>query len=225
MNGQSDNLLALMQRMVALHLWEIGAVKINLETPFKLVSGNYSPIYVNCRQVISSVVFADLFAAATRLLCTTRQVKYDVLAGGETAGIPLAAFLSRSFGAPMVYVRKEAKEHGIASKVEGGDVRNRTVLLVEDLITDAGSKIVFAEAIRKAGGTITDAIVIFDRLQGGEDAMREHGMALHSITTMDVALRAAETTGLLSVDDLDKIREYLESPRTWHEKQSLEFHG
>lgn len=223
MKGQSENLLVLMQRMVALHLWEIGAVKINLETPFKLVSGNYSPIYVNCRQVISSVVFADLFAAATRILCTSRRVSYDILAGGETAGIPLAAFLSRSFGIPMVYVRKEAKEHGIASKVEGGDIRDRTVLLIEDLITDAGSKIIFAEAIRKAGGTITDVIVIFDRMQGGEDAMRDHGMALHSITTMDVALREAETTRLLSVRDLDKIREYLESPRAWHQRRSLEF--
>src|SRR5439155_18001337 len=111
-------------------------------------SGNYSPIYVNCRQVISSVVFADLFSAATRLLCATRQIQYEILAGGETAGIPLAAFLSRSFGVPMVYVRKEAKEHGIASKVEGGDVNGRTVLLVEDLITDAGSKIVFGNVVR-----------------------------------------------------------------------------
>jgi orotate phosphoribosyltransferase len=224
-NGQSEHLLALMQRTVALHLWEIGAVKINLETPFKLVSGNYSPIYVNCRQVISSVVFADLFAAATRLLCTSRQVSYDILAGGETAGIPLAAFLSRSFGMPMVYVRKEAKEHGIASKVDGGDVRNKTVLLIEDLITDAGSKIVFADAIRKAGGTITDAVVIFDRLQGGEEAMREHGISLHSLTNMDVALTEAENIGLISSHQLGLVREYLESPRAWHHKKSLEFHG
>jgi orotate phosphoribosyltransferase len=213
-----------MQRIVALHLWELGAVKINLETPFKLVSGNYSPIYVNCRQVISSVVFADLFAAATRALCATRGIQYDVLAGGETAGIPLAAFLSRSFGMPMVYVRKEAKEHGIASKVEGGDVAGRKVLLVEDLITDAGSKISFAKAIRTAGGTVTDVIVIFDRLQGGEDVLKQHGMALHSITNIDVALQEAENKGLISTHQLGLIRDYLVSPRAWHEKNSLQFH-
>jgi orotate phosphoribosyltransferase len=213
-----------MQRLVALHLWELGAIKINLEKPFKLVSGNYSPIYVNCRQVISSVVFADLFSAATRLLCATRQISYDVLAGGETAGIPLAAFLSRSFGMPMVYVRKEVKEHGIGSRVEGGDVSKRKVLLVEDLITDAGSKISFAQAIRGAGGIVNDVIVIFDRLQGGETVLREHGMTLHAITNMDVALGEAEAIGLLSSHQLEMVRDYLKSPPEWHRKKSLEFH-
>jgi orotate phosphoribosyltransferase len=223
MSDKSKNLLSSMQRLVALHLWELGAVKINLEKPFKLVSGNYSPIYVNCRQVISSVVFADLFSAATRSLCATRQIQFDILAGGETAGIPLAAFLSRSFGVPMVYVRKEVKEHGIASKVEGGDVKDRTVLLIEDLITDAGSKIVFANAIRKAGGRINDVIVIFDRLQGGEDTLRAKKIALHSITNMDVALREAEAVGFISSADLNRVREYLKSPREWHRKKKLRF--
>ena len=224
MSDKSDNVLASMQRLVALHLWELGAVKINLETPFKLVSGNYSPIYVNCRQVISSVVFADLFSAATRLICINRKIQYDLLAGGETAGIPLAAFLSRSFGAPMVYVRKEAKEHGIASRVEGGTVDGRKVLLIEDLITDAGSKIVFANAIRKAGGTVADVIVIFDRLQGGEETLRKNGMRLHSITNMDVALQEARAVGWISSTQLEAVKEYLSSPRKWHQIKSLEFH-
>lgn len=223
MSEKSEILLSTMQRLVALHLWELGAVKINLETPFRLVSGNYSPIYVNCRQVISSVVFADLFSAATRLLCVTRQIQYDVLAGGETAGIPLAAFLARSFGAPMVYVRKESKEHGIASQVEGGDVKGRNVLLIEDLITDAGSKIAFANALRKAGGTIKDVIVIFDRLQGGHDVLKEYGIALHAITNMRVALEEAKAVGWISLEQLTAVNEYLSSPRAWHQKRSLNF--
>jgi orotate phosphoribosyltransferase len=223
MPNVSNTLLESMQRLVALHLWELGAVKIDLDTPFKLVSGNYSPIYVNCRQVISSVSFAEIFSAATRLLCVSRQIQYDVLAGGETAGIPLAAFLARSFGMPMVYVRKESKAHGIASQVEGGNVKDRKVLLIEDLITDAGSKIVFANAIRKAGGTIKDVIVIFDRLQGGEVALREHQMALHAITNMDVALREAVAVGWVTSAQLTAVKEYLASPRAWHQKKSLDF--
>jgi orotate phosphoribosyltransferase len=223
MSGNAEILISSMQRLVALHLWELGAVKINLKTPFKLVSGNFSPIYVNCRRVISSVVFTDLFSAAARLLCAARQIQYDILAGGETAGIPLAAFLSRSFGVPMVYVRKEAKEHGIASKVEGGDVRGRRVLLVEDLITDAGSKLVFANAIRKDGGKVKDTIVIFDRLQGGEKKLQEEGITLHSITNMNIALSEASAIGWITSGQLSGIKEYLSSPREWHQKKSLEF--
>jgi orotate phosphoribosyltransferase len=222
---KSENLFSTMQRLVALHLWELGAIKIDLNTPFKLVSGNYSPIYVNCREVISSVVFADLFSAATRLLCATRQIQYDILAGGETAGIPLAAFLSRSFGVPMVYVRKGAKEHGIASKVEGGNVNDRRVLLIEDLITDAGSKIGFANALRKAGATITDVVVIFDRLQGGEAVLQKHGMCLHAITNMTVALAEAKAVGWIRSDQVTAVGEYLSSPEEWHRVRSLEFHS
>jgi len=112
-------ILRSIRRAAALQLWHLGAVKVNLDQPFKLTSGNYSPIYLNCRQLISSVAFGDLFAAAVRMICDVENVRFDLIAGGETARIPFAAFLARPFGKPIVYVRKGAKEHGLASLVEG----------------------------------------------------------------------------------------------------------
>lgn len=224
MSDYSEQALALISRLVALQLWEIGAIKINPGAPFKLVSGNYSPIYVNCREVISSVVFADVFAAAIRLFCNARKIMFDIVAGGETAGIPLAAFLSRSLGVPMVYIRKQTKDHGVARRVEGTSIKGRRVLLVEDLITDAGSKISFLNAIRAAGGNVGDVLVIFDRLQGGEAALREHGTALHAITNLDVALKEAESVGLIGTHESALLKNYLASPKKWHEERGLAFH-
>ena len=205
----AEQIVTQMRRLVALQLWQVGAVKVNLTEPFKLVSGNYSPIYVNCRQLISSAAFVDLFVAGARLICEHHAVEFDVVAGGETAGIPYAAFVARAFGRPMIYVRKAAKAHGVSSRIEGTLHPDSRVLLVEDLITDAGSKMSFVQAIRDAGAMVQDVLVVFDRLQGGKEALAQEGIRLHAVTDMDIALREAEAAGLLSADDLRSVREYL----------------
>jgi orotate phosphoribosyltransferase len=223
MSDLAKEILQSVRRTVALQLWQVGAVKINPSKPFKLVSGNHSPIYVNCRQLISSVPFADLFSAAARILCGELAVNFDMIAGGETAGIPFAAFLSRSFGKPMIYVRKERKDHGTASLVEGLITAGLRVLLVEDLITDAGSKIHFIEGIRSAGGTVNDVLVVFDRMQGGDRALAKMNIRLISITDMNVVLDVAESAHILNSDDLASVRVYLRSPADWHAERSLPY--
>jgi orotate phosphoribosyltransferase len=224
MNGPVfEQIMEGVRRVVALQLWQLGAIKVNLTEPFELVSGNYSPIYINCRQLISSPAFVDLFSAATRIICDCNNIAFDVVAGGETAGIPFAAFLAHSFGKPMVYVRKAAKEHGIASRVEGALQPGTHVLLVEDLITDAGSKLSFIEAIRGVQATVHDVLVVFDRLQGGKEALAQENIQLHSVTDMNIALEVGHTTKQISSADLISIHLYLHEPREWHVKHGLQF--
>ncbi|MFH1009278.1 MAG: orotate phosphoribosyltransferase [Candidatus Latescibacterota bacterium] len=210
-------------RLIALQLWELGAIEVNLAEPFRLVSGNYSPLYINCRRLISAPAFVDLFSASARIICDRRGVTFDVIAGGETAGIPFAAFLARAFARPLVYVRKKAKSHGIASRIEGTIRPGDKVLLVEDLITDAGSKLSFIEAIQESGGTVEDVLVVFDRLQGGREALHRHGIRLHSIADIDTALAVAEEIAMLSHDVLASIREYLANPAAWHQDRGLPY--
>jgi orotate phosphoribosyltransferase len=209
--------------VVALQLWDLGAIRVDLSKPFQLTSGNYSPLYVNCRQLISSPGFVELFSAAARMLRDTLRLRFDVVAGGETAGIPFAAFLARSFGCPMIYVRKGSKSHGLESRVEGILTNSARVLLVEDLITDAGSKLSFIEGIAAAGGVVEDAMVVFDRLQGGRAALEARGIRLHAVTDLHVALMVAEETQLLSAHHIEAVRDYLSAPREWHEKHGLPF--
>jgi orotate phosphoribosyltransferase len=195
-----DEILARGRELMALMLWEKGAVKVNLEEPFTLASGAQSPVYVNCREVISDPVFMQLFTALSRSLLERREVAFDALAGGETAGIPFAAYLARDVGKPMLYVRKKAKGYGTASRVEGRLEPGARLLLVEDLITDGGSKLTFIEALREADGGVEDALVLFDRHQGGEALLARHGVRLHALCDRTTALTVAEQAGILGVE-------------------------
>jgi orotate phosphoribosyltransferase len=223
MSKLTNEILDKIRRAVALQLWELGAVKVNLREPFKLTSGNYSPIYINCRQLISSPAFVDLFAAAARIICEASAVQFDIVAGGETAGIPFAAFLGRTFGKPMIYVRKEVKTHGIASRIEGTIQSGAQVLLVEDLITDAGSKLTFIEAIQGANCHIGDVLVVFDRLQGGREALKRVGIRLHAMSDMDVAMEVAMEVGILTAVHSRSVSAYLKNPEAWHRKRKLQY--
>ena len=219
----AEKVLPRMREIAALLLWDIGAVKVNIDEPFKLVSGNYSPIYINCRLAISNKTLMQFFVASAQTIREHRRIQVDVVAGGETAGIPFAAYVAQSLSLPMIYVRKARKGHGIASLIEGHIPKNSEVLLVEDLITDAGSKLHFIEAVRAAGGVVKNVLVLFDRGQGGGKILEEQGIKLHAVTDMGTALTVAKYSGLLSEMNLKSVSEYLKDMRAWHRKHSLTF--
>ncbi len=195
--------------LAALQLWRVGAVRVDFEKQFTLASGRLSPIYINCRVSISDPVLMHLFTSLAHLRCMEDGVRLDVIAGGETAGIPFAAYLAHAISLPMVYVRKQAKTHGIASLIEGQTVEGRHVLLVEDLITDGGSKLHFINALRAAGATVTDALVLLDREQGGESSLRNSGVNLHAVTTLSKLLDVGVAVGHLSSSDRSGLAAYL----------------
>ena len=209
---------------IALLLWENEAIKVDHEHPFKLASGNFSPIYINCRQVISDPVFMHLFTASARSICSRAKVLSDVIAGGETAGIPFGAYLAQVLSLPFIYVRKAKKGHGIANLIEGGlKVEDKLVLLVEDLITDAGSKLHFINALRKAGAEVEDVLVLFDRKQGGKQTLEKEGIELHALTNLQSALEVAVNNDLLTPEQFQSVTDYLEDPRGWHDAKGLKF--
>jgi len=210
-------------RALAAELLRRDAIKINLETPFLLTSGNYSPIYINCRQLISWRGTIKLIVAAATLHLELHNCKFDLIAGGETAGIPFAAFLASAFDRPMIYVRKAAKGHGTVSRIEGVLEHGSRVLLMEDLITDGLSKMSFIKAIRDEGGIIEDAFVILDRLQGGAAILAQDGVRLTALTDLEVVLGVATDWGLLPSNAVHSVRVYLNSPSEWHAKRGLPY--
>ncbi len=123
------------------------------------------------------------------------------MAGGETAGIPFAVALAGDLAKPVLYVRKKPKDYGIATRLEGElPFPGARVLLVEDLITDGGSKLTFIEALRDAGAVVEDALVLFDREQGGTEVLATQGVRLHSVTDRKTAFAVGHSAGLLDAD-------------------------
>ena len=144
-------------------LLHIDAIHFNTQSPYRLTSGLMSPVYIDCRKIISHPeARSSLMDFWVNLLQTRIGIKnIDSLVGGETAGIPFAAFLATQLGLPMHYVRKKPKGFGKNAKIEGSDITGKKVILVEDLATNGGSKIEFCKTLKESGAEVKDTLVIF----------------------------------------------------------------
>ena len=206
-------------RITAGILMDIEAILFRPADPFIFTSGRASPVYVDCRRIISFPrERARLMALGVELI--ERGIGaggIDVVAGGETAGIPFAAWIAELLDKPMIYVRKKPKGFGRDAQIEGCFAEGARVLLVEDLATDGGSKLNFVEAIRAAGGRIAHTFVIFHYGIFPESVatLAEHGVTLHALATWWDALALAEERGYLSGEGLDQVRAFLQDPETW----------
>ena len=205
-------------------LMEIEAILFRPEEPFTFTSGRKSPVYVDCRKIISFPRARRQLMASLSGLVMERvgYESFDVVAGGETAGIPFGAWLADLMGLPMIYIRKKPKGFGRDAQIEGTFREGDRVLLIEDLATDGGSKLNFVEAIRKAGGRCDHTAVIFHYgiFPEGLKRLQEAGVSLHALATWHDALAVAEAEGYLSGDGLAEVRSFLNDPDAWADRQA-----
>jgi orotate phosphoribosyltransferase len=204
---------------IAHALVETQSVLIRPEEPFRLASGRLSPVYVDCRRLIS---FPNVRMAITQAFAQIAREhiglgNIDVIAGGETAGIPFAAFLAVELDLPMIYVRKAPKGHGRTSQIEGVLSEGQRVLLVEDLVTDGGSKLAFQRGIQRAGGSVEHCLCVFEYyseqagLREARERLAQHGITLHSLTNWDELLEFLLAEGQISEADLKQVLTFLQS--------------
>ena len=149
------------QDKVAKILIDIESVKFSFTKPFVLTSGHKSPVYVDCRKIISFKKERNIILNYAEQYFKQKKLDFEILAGGETAGIPYAAFLAERLQKKMIYVRKTPKGFGKNQQIEGNFNRGQKAILIEDLATDGGSKVVFIKAMRKSHLKISDIFVIF----------------------------------------------------------------
>ena len=175
-------------------------------------------MYVDCRKVIA---FLDERRAIIQLgvdmLNRDITEEPDFVAGGETAGIPYAAWISEALSRPMLYVRKKPKGFGRNAQIEGAMPEGSRVLLVEDLATDGGSKINFISALRESGATVSDIFVVFfyGAFPGASDSMANAGVTLHYLCDWWDVIAAAEAGGYFTPDDISGVRTFLADPIGW----------
>ncbi|SDR21069.1 orotate phosphoribosyltransferase [Pseudovibrio sp. Tun.PSC04-5.I4] len=208
-----------MAELTAKMLMEIKAVNFRPEEPYILASGLASPVYIDCRKLISYPRIRGTvmeFAVAT-LLRDAGFEKFDAIAGGETAGIPFAAWIADKMALPMQYVRKKPKGYGRDAQIEGDIHEGQNVLLVEDLTTDGGSKIKFCEALRTAGAEVTDTLVVFyyDIFPGTKAKLAEHGVNLHYLATWHDILKVCRTNNYFTPEKLNEVEKFLHNPLEW----------
>jgi orotate phosphoribosyltransferase len=205
-------------------LLDTKAVLFNPDQPFTFTSGRQSPVYVDCRRLISfpkaRTTLMDLASALIK-----REIppgSLDAIAGGETAGIPFAAWISERLNLPMLYVRKKPKGFGRNAQIEGEMAEGARVLLVEDLASEGTSKLNFIHAIRQAGGRIGHTFVIFHYgiFPQSVTSLEAEGVKLHALATWWDVLRVAHDLGHFTPAQYAAIRSFLEHPESWHPARS-----
>ncbi len=208
-----------MARLAAKMLIEIGAVNFNTKEPYTLASGLVSPSYIDCRTIISypriRAALMDFMVA--RVMADAGFEAFDVVAGGETAGIPFGAWVAERMELPMIYVRKKPKGYGKNAQIEGVLKEGQRVLLVEDLTTDGGSKLKFVQALRDAGAVCdhTSVVFFYDIFPGTEANLAEHNLKLHYLTTWPDVLAAAREGDYFDKTTLDEVDKFFEDPLAW----------
>jgi orotate phosphoribosyltransferase len=212
-------------RTTAKFLLEINAIHFNSVSPFTLTSGLKSPVYIDCRKLIS-------YPKARSILinfCSDIVVnkigldKVESLVGGETAGIPFASFLASKLELPMHYVRKKPKGFGVNNYIEGNNIKGKKVILVEDLTTDGGSKIKFCNSIRKAGATVEETIVLFyyNIFDGVPDKLKKSGINLNYLACWwDILNYCKEDKSIIDNETITQIEQFLISPEEWSNNHS-----
>lgn len=191
-----------------LNLHKIGAVKFG---KFKLTSGLESPIYIDLRVAIT---YPDVYRSLIKAMVgELSKFRFDAVAGIETAGIPWASMIAYEMGKGLVYVRKEAKEHGTSRLIEGDLREGMRLFVIDDVITTGGSIIRAIRILREQGGSVIGAAAFVDREQGGYEAIRGEGVEVIALMKLTTILNVLLSNGVISRGTYDEVINYLVNTR------------
>ena len=200
-------------------LLDIKAIDFRPEQPYIFTSGWASPVYIDCRKLISFPAERRhvVQQAVSILGAEVGWSDIDVVAGGETAGIPYAAWIAEAADKPMLYVRKQAKGFGRNAQIEGDFAEGARVVLIEDLATDGASKVNFVTALRAARAKVNESFVVFfyGIFPGALSGLASLDVRLHFLATWWDVLKVAEEGGYFDPKTLAEVRRFLDDPVSW----------
>jgi orotate phosphoribosyltransferase len=214
---------------VAEMLLQTEAIQVYKDKPFVFVSGRISPVYIDCRRILSFPTEREYIVTHLAKAAETEigVGNIDVVAGGETAGIPYASFVSHVIKKPMIYIRKQPKGYGGTKQIEGTLAAGQRVMLVEDLITDGLSKLRFNIGIRAAGAKMTHCLCVFDyasdRLNQheGKENLAKNGIELHVLANWDDVLDTGLSKSYFTESASTQITDFLKDPEGWGRKMGF----
>ena len=194
-------------------LINLKCINFSPKKQFKLTSGKKSPVYCDCRRIISFPEEREKLIdfGLSKLKEKPKFKKISNIAGGESAGIPFAAFIAQKLNLPMTYIRKEKKKFGKNSQIEGLLNQKDNVLLAEDLMTDGGSKLKFLDAIEKLGANLIGIFVIFNYgIIKDYYLLKKKKIDVISLTNWSHVLNVASRKKILKNDEIKIIKSFLE---------------
>lgn len=210
-NFMSKNLS--LEERVAKALFDVKAIKINVNEPFTFASGIKSPIYCDNRFVLG---FSDERDVIVDGFVQAIDSDADVIVGVATAGIPWASFIADRMKKPLAYVRNKPKDHGAGKQIEGAEVKGKKVVVIEDLITTGKSSLIAVDVLQKEGVADMEVKSIFTY---GFDAAKENydkfNCKFSSLSNFNVLINLLKNTDYLTKEEAEIALEWSKSPNTW----------
>ena len=201
------------KRTIAHDLLSIGAVFLRPDEPFTWASGIKSPISCDNRLTLTAPEVRTHVEEGLAELIRTHYPDVEVLMGTSTAGIAHAAIVGHIMGLPMGYVRSGNKDHGRQNRIEGRLEPGQKVVVVEDLISTAGSCIEVVEALRDAGAEVLGIVSIFTYgLRKGLERLESANVLNHSLSNFETVCEVAAEEGRIKQQDIDRLKRFCADP-------------
>lgn len=202
-----------MKKLIAKDLLSIKAVFLRPEEPFTWASGIKSPIYCDNRLTLSDVKVRDDVEHALAKIIEEHYPECEAVMGTSTAGIAHAAIVASILNKPMGYVRASAKDHGRNNQIEGKCEKGTKVVVIEDLISTAGSCMEVVEVLRQAGAEVLGVASIFTYgMKKAEDRLKEHDTMNISASDYDTLLEVAVEEGYISENQVSNLLAFRNNP-------------
>ncbi len=209
------------EQKVARALLNINAVGFVKGDPIKFKSGILSPVYVDNRKLPSYPKEWKVILDSMSKIIKNKKINFDFIAGIESAGIPHSAALGFLLDKPSVFVRKQQKDHGTKKLVEGGSVKDKKVLLIEDLVTMGGSSLSGVEALRSENARVSDCLVIVSYgFPESVKAFKEAKIRLHALAPFPTLLKEAISMKKCTSLEALSVEEWYKDPWLWSKKHA-----
>jgi len=206
-------------------LLKIEAVTIDVKKPYRYASGILSPIYTDCRLLMSyPSEWETIIDSMISIIINEIGIQnVNAIAGTATAGISHAAYIAEKLNLPMIYVKSQAEEYGKQNKIEGVIRNGNKILLIEDLISTAGSSISSAKTMREAGGLIENCLSIFTYgMETAKKSLEQEKIKLISLTDFDTLVDVAVKENYIEPEKRNIVLEWAKDTAGWGKRFGFE---
>ncbi len=208
---------------VAELLLKAQAVILRPRKPFKFASGILSPIYCDNRLLLSKPKEREVLREFYVKKIKEMKINADVIAGIATASIPWAALVAEKLNKPMIYIRKDAKDHGRENLIEGGLEKGQTVLVIEDLVSTGGTSLASVAAARKEGAVVEKCLAIFTyEMELAKKGFADAHCELLTLSNFSTLVEVAAKKGYINEQEIEMLREWSKDPAQWGKKMGFE---
>ena len=198
-------------------LLQINAIKLQPSQPFTWASGWKSPIYCDNRITLSFPKVRTFLRQQLAKQVVAAYGKPDVIAGVATGAIAIGALVAEELNIPFVYVRPEAKKHGRKNQIEGFLDQNKSVVVIEDLISTGGSSLKAVDALNAHGANVKGMIALFTYgFDIASENFKNANVTLHTLSNYDNLIEQAADTNYVSAKEINTLKEWRANPSEWN---------